>query len=187
MRALILLAVVVGLLLAVLKFLELRKQPGQRGGLGDAPVDDGDEAPSPDLPPYVPLPRLLTPAEAAFHQALTKAIEGPYMIMAQVQLSKLIAPKSGEPRWKAAQNKIDRKSADFVIVDANSWQPMLVIELNDWSHARTKRKERDAFVADALRQAGLKLLTYPAAQPFDIARISSEVMRTMLSQPAAAR
>ena len=48
---------------------------------------------------------------------------------------------------------------DFVLCDRISKEPQLVIELNDASHLRSERRERDEKVKCILERAGLPLLT----------------------------
>lgn len=45
-------------------------------------------------------------------------------------------------------------------------RPMLVIELDDTSHSRTRRKEHDRFLDDALAAAGFPLLRVTAQRPY---------------------
>ncbi|MFN9973673.1 MAG: DUF2726 domain-containing protein, partial [Phycisphaerae bacterium] len=117
--------------------------------------------------PYITRDALLTAAERSFFAALQTVCNGRSLIFVQVQLSKLIYPRSGVPRWQTYQNKIDRKSVDFVLVDPDSLKVQLVIELDDRSHERKSRQDRDDFVNRAIAAAGLKLLRVPAAASYN--------------------
>lgn len=55
-------------------------------------------------------------------------------------------------------HKIDRKHVDFLLCDPVTMRPMVGIELDDNSHQRPDRQERDAFVDQAFQAAGLPLL-----------------------------
>ncbi|MGH7244064.1 MAG: DUF2726 domain-containing protein, partial [Phycisphaerales bacterium] len=127
----------------------------------------GGSDPDPELDlinlPYLKRDALLRPGERAFFPALQQACATRSLIFAQVQLSKLIYPRSGIPKWQSYQNKIDRKSVDFVLCHPQTLAPQLIIELDDKSHTREDRQQRDDFVNRALQAAGIPLLRIPAA------------------------
>ena len=165
-------------LYAIVKVLE-RKQKVSRGEQAVA-QEDGPKA---EDAPYAAKVRLITETEARFFTALATSVTGPYVVLTQVPLGSLVTPLQGAKGWQSARNKIDRKTVDFVIVDARSWKPLLVVELNDWSHARASRKQRDLFVQNVFEQAGIRLMTYPATEPFNRAHIREEVMRVIAGPP----
>jgi len=47
-------------------------------------------------------------------------------------------------------------------------EPKLAIELDDKSHQRKDRQERDAFVDEVFRAAGLPLVHIPAAKGYQV-------------------
>lgn len=67
--------------------------------------------------------------------------------------------------------------ADFCIVDARSFEPLLVIELNDASHEREERKLRDEKVAAICADADLPLLTVPLDRSGNVRWLKSELRR----------
>jgi hypothetical protein len=86
---------------------------------------------------------------------------------------------------RAARNRIDRKHVDFVICDALTMRPVLGVELDDASHQRRDRVERDAFVDGLFSAAGLPLLHVKAARgypPQDL-RIAIDTKLGILSAP----
>lgn len=170
------LALIIGILWVLSRFLEARKPAAD----DDAATDTGDEP-----LPYIARDAMLTPAERSFFAALQTACNGRSLIFAQVQLSRLIYPRSGVPRWQTHQNKIDRKSADFVLVDPTTFKAQLVIELDDRSHERKARQDRDEFVNRALAAAGLKLLRVPAAANYNAQQLEATIRDTIRSTPAA--
>lgn len=125
--------------------------------------------------PYVSRDSLLRPGERAFLPALRQACGERSLIFAQVQLSKLIYPRAGIPKWQTYQNKIDRKSVDFVLCDPSTLRVQLVIELDDRTHTREDRKERDDFVNRALAAAGLKLLRIAAAASYRPGELEQQI------------
>ncbi len=63
---------------------------------------------------------------------------------------------------KSAYNRINRKHVDFVICEPKTMNPLFAIELDDSSHERADRVERDAFVDSVFEVAQLPLLHIPA-------------------------
>ena len=62
--------------------------------------------------------------------------------------------------------------ADFCIADAHTTEPLLLIELNDASHKRADRAERDRSVADICDAALLPLVTFTLDEAEDTAYVS---------------
>ena len=116
------------------------------------------EAKSKPLYRYTKRPFVMTPAERTCYQALVGAVGERYRIFSQVHLSTILDERIKGQLWKAALNHINRKSVDFVLCNKESLAPLLAIELDDWSHAREDRKERDREVERILTDSGLPLL-----------------------------
>ena len=123
-----------------------------------------------DAFPYQRAGALFTPAEAAFLHTLQSAI-GPedLLVFGKVRLADLLQPREGLPRQRFFQalNRITGKHADFVLVDRDTLQPLVAIELDDRSHARADRQARDRFVEGAFAAAGLPLLRFPVRRTKD--------------------
>jgi len=85
-----------------------------------------------------------------------------YSIHVKVRLADIINPKKNQARkdWYRKFMKITSKHVDFVLCDSNM-NVSLIIELDDWSHERQDRKDRDQFVNTALTDAGLRVLHTP--------------------------
>jgi very-short-patch-repair endonuclease len=100
----------------------------------------------------------MTKAERECYKALVQAVGNDYVVFAQVHLPTIIDEKIPGQDWRAARAHINRKSVDFVLCDKEYISPKLAIELDDWSHAREDRKERDTEVERLLDEAGMPLL-----------------------------
>jgi hypothetical protein len=103
---------------------------------------------------------LLTKNEYSFFQKLKPlAKKNNLTILCKIRLADLIEPIASYDKkdWYAAFNKIKSKHIDFALVDENMHVVML-IELEDQSHLKSDRMERDEFVNAALTQAGYPLL-----------------------------
>ena len=117
--------------------------------------------------PYRRKNYLLSKAERSFFGVLQTAVGQQYLIFAMVRLADLIyIPRGTESRQKHF-NRIKSKHIDFVLCDPQSVRPMLAIELDDSSHNRSDRQDRDEFVDAALDDAGLPLLRVPACAGYN--------------------
>lgn len=76
------------------------------------------------------------------------------IILPQVQLQSIF--KVYNKKDIAAFNKIKSKSIDFAVVD-NNYNYKLFIELDDYTHNRKDRIERDIFVNELFKEHELKL------------------------------
>lgn len=100
----------------------------------------------------------LTRAEHECFDALMAVVGNDYLIFAQVHLPTLIDNKVVGQNWRAAFRHINGKSVDFVLCDKAYISPKLAIELDDKTHERPERQERDKEVESILHEAGVPLL-----------------------------
>ncbi|HSE56844.1 MAG TPA: DUF2726 domain-containing protein [Candidatus Paceibacterota bacterium] len=70
-------------------------------------------------------------------------------------------------QWRTYRSRIDKKSVDFVLFDIETFTPHLVIELDDSSHDREERHERDLFVDAVLKKAGIRIEYVKNAYSYD--------------------
>ena len=56
------------------------------------------------------------------------------------------------------RNKVDRKHVDFLVCHPQTMKPLFGVELDDKSHSRSDRVERDVFVEKVFDAAGLPLV-----------------------------
>lgn len=122
--------------------------------------------------------QLLTKNEWNEYKKLKEyAAERGLIICPKVRLLDIIEPRKGEKDYLALRGKIQSKHVDFVLCD-QSMHIKAVLELDDNSHDRKDRKERDAFVDQILTSVGytvihtrgitettLDVLNKPAAEP----------------------
>ena len=101
---------------------------------------------------------LMTQAEHKCFNALEQAVGDVYYIFPQVHLPSILDHKIKGQNWRGAFSHINQKSVDFVLCDKIKLNPILAIELDDWSHALPERKERDGMVEQMLKDAKMPLL-----------------------------
>lgn len=116
--------------------------------------------------PYFSRQFLLSRGEMAFYRVLVRALPPGLMICPKVRLADLINCP-GDAWRQGYGGRIAGKHVDFVLADAGTLGIRMVIELDDRSHARTNRRERDVFVDRALEAAGIPILRVPAATQYD--------------------
>jgi very-short-patch-repair endonuclease len=155
-----------------------------QAALADQPRSDRP-APRSTPSPYAPIAQLLTPAERDFFAALQAAAPAGYQIFAQVRLAGLIQVKPQARRDKSHWWRIQAKCVDFVLCDARTTAPRLVIELDDSSHARADRQARDAFVDAVLADVGLPVLHVRWSRSYDRRDLAERIAgRLGLATPA---
>ena len=119
---------------------------------------------------------LMSRAEHEFFNVLVGAVENRYYIFPQVHLPTILDHKIPGQNWKGAFRHIDEKSVDFVICDKAYIKPLLVIELDDQTHEREDRKERDVEVGRILNDSGLPLLRFDNHGHFDMEEVKRLVL-----------
>lgn len=150
-----------------------------------ATVNESVRAGSPlptDLP-YLRKDWLFSQAERSFFGVLEQAvggIDGRLRIFAKVRLVDVLriakgTAKGGGNSYRAHFNRISNKHVDFVICSHDDIRPLLAIELDDSSHQREDRQERDGFLDAACKAAGLPLLRLPCKAGYNVSEIAAKV------------
>jgi hypothetical protein len=116
----------------------------------------------------------LSPAELAFYRVLEKAAAGQFTLSPKVNLADLFFVSRPHEN-QSFRNQIDRKHVDFLLCDPATMKPRCGIELDDSSHARRDRQERDALVDQVFAAAGLPLLRVPARAHYDAAELAASI------------
>ncbi len=117
--------------------------------------------------------RFLSGPEQELFYVLEDVLDGDkYAVFPQPALISVIQKKSG-----GGFNSELFRVADFVIVDAETTEPLLLIELNDKSHLRSDRAERDAKVAAICENADIDVLTIDIQDRLDAFFIKKQLKR----------
>ena len=128
---------------------------------------------------------LLTPAERTFFQALRTGVGDRWHIVTKVRLADLVAPLPGR-EWQAAWNRIAAKHVDFALCEPDTLRPRLVIELDDRSHRRPDRVERDAFVDRVFAEAALPILHVPVRRSYEPSGLAGQIAAIIATPPNGA-
>ena len=118
---------------------------------------------------------ILTPAEQLFFRHLKEAV--PYLgISLQVRLADVIKPDAlDQKEHYGAFAKIRSKHLDFVLYDPITFQIIAAIELDDSSHSRKDRIERDLFLNKAMEQASIPLHRFKAKAKYNADEIANQI------------
>ena len=101
---------------------------------------------------------LLTKNEWYEYKKLKRfANEKGLQVCPKVRLLDLVEPRKGAEHYKSLFYKIQAKHVDFLICDQDL-HIKAVVELDDNSHKKTDRQERDRFVDQVLTSCGYKVI-----------------------------
>lgn len=126
----------------------------------------------------------LSRAEQSFFHVLRDAVATEYLIFPKVGLADLVYPPRQEGQFGAWQ-RINRKHVDFVLCDPLTLRPRAALELDDRSHRRPDRLERDAFVEQVFADASLPLIRIPAQRTYHRQTIATLVAEAVAPQRVA--
>lgn len=105
---------------------------------------------------YIKKDYLLTQTELKFYKVLKQITDELNLVVCpQVTLYQIVHNKNFKDF-----NKIQNKSIDFVITEPNL-KIKLCIELDDYTHNRSKRIKRDEFINKLFSDLGIKLIRIP--------------------------
>lgn len=157
------LLIIIGVLLAVVAVIELLRGKGV------------------DLPKYRYKRKqfFMSRAEHECFEALMTAVGNEYHIFPQVHLPTIIDNKVKGQNWNAAFRHVSQKSVDFVLCNKRYIEPILAIELDDQTHNRQDRKDRDGEVERILKDAGLPLLRLENHGQFDPQELSKRISEVL--------
>lgn len=115
--------------------------------------------------PYGLRDDFLSAAEISLYHVLRTTLSPDVTIVIKPRLGDILFVRQPHIN-QAARNRIDRKHVDFLLCETASMKPRLVVELDDVSHQRKDRQERDEFVDSALKAACLPILHVRAARAY---------------------
>lgn len=121
---------------------------------------------------YVSRNSIMTQRESKFFRRLSEAFQTEYFIFPQVHLPALLDYRGNDQKKKwSAFLHINRKSVDYILCDKNTLQPICAIELDDWTHTRKSRIERDEEVERILSEARMPLIRIKDPEELDVERL----------------
>ena len=121
--------------------------------------------------------QILTNAEAEFYRFLVQLYGPQAIVCPKVRLLDLAKPKEGlrGRRFQVALNRVCAKHVDFVLLRTDDLVVFGVVELDDRTHEWKSRSERDGFVDDVLRQAGIPVCRVKVRRRYDLSEITAQL------------
>lgn len=125
-----------------------------------------------DYYPYRISDRFLSPSEHSFFLVTQKVLGSEFFVAPKVPLSEIFFITDHQD-YNTYWNRINRKRVDFLVCDAVSMKPRFAIELDDSSHNRQSRIERDDFVNNVFKAAGMPLVRVSAKNTYSTSELTT--------------
>lgn len=109
---------------------------------------------------YFAKPSLMSKTEGEFFAKLERIVRERYYIFPQVHLSAILDHRVKGQEWNYAFRHINGKSVDYVLCNKNTLEPTYAIELDDYTHDKADRRERDVEVERIFEAANLPLVRF---------------------------
>ena len=106
---------------------------------------------------YYAKPYVMTSRENKCFKILNEIFSSKWFVVPQVHLSALLDYRVKGQNWNAAFRHINGKSVDFVLIGKESYKVICVIELDDSTHSKPDRIERDVEIERMFKEAGIPL------------------------------
>ncbi len=129
--------------------------------------------------PYALSKRFLTEAEHSFYLVSKKVLGEHYMVCPQVSLSAVFLVTTKRHYWSAF-HRISQKRVDFIVCDATTMRILFGIELDDASHQRPDRIDRDVFVNTVFEMANLPLVRVKAKNAYSTGELEGVFSQALL-------
>jgi len=124
--------------------------------------------------PYRLRDDFLSPAEFSFYKVLSSLVGARLTIQSKVRLADIFFV--ARPNENVAYfNRIAQKHLDFLVCDSVTMKPLFGVELDDSSHKRNDRQERDEFLESVCKVAGLPLLRLPVQREYNSREIAAQI------------
>jgi very-short-patch-repair endonuclease len=154
-----------GCLTSLLRFFGWSKKKSSKMSRQTLPADE------PESFPYLLRDDFLSGAETSFYHVLNTIVSNHLVICPKVSLGDIFYVSRPDINV-SYYNKINRKHVDFLLCNPKSLKPMMAIELDDSSHGKPTRIERDQFVDEVFETAGLPLVHIPVRQSYQTQEIN---------------
>jgi very-short-patch-repair endonuclease len=130
--------------------------------------------------PYALRRAVMSPAERSFLGILEEVVDASqYYVFPQTPLASLVYVPRGNGSYLRHENRIRSKVVDFVLCTKDAVAPVLVIELDDSSHERDDRQERDAFVDSVMNKVRLPILHVKARRDYDPRTLAADASKAI--------
>jgi hypothetical protein len=164
-----------GCLTSFLRFFGWGKEKSPKISRQTLPADE------PEMLPYLLRDDFLSGAETSFYHLLKTIVSDHLVICPKISLADIFYVSRPDINV-AYYSKINRKHVDFLLCNPKSLKPMMAIELDDSSHGKPTRIERDQFVDEVFETAGLPLVHIPVRQSYHTREINDLLKAALLGR-----
>lgn len=126
---------------------------------------------------YEPKALLISKSEQLFYKAIKTAVPAGFFVFPQINLAAII-DRTDDARF---HNELFR-NVDFLITDED-FKPKLIIEINDQTHLKAERKERDEKVRKICEEAGIPIVKLWTSYGINIDYIENKIKEILGSLP----
>lgn len=127
------------------------------------------------IPNYKVKENFITDNELKLYKVLKKvAYELKFDLFTQVALNRILEVNNRR-KQQQLRNRIDKKSIDFVLYDEKTKKIVCCIELDDSTHEREERIERDLFLDKSCKNA-IKLIRIKVQKYYDYNEILNKII-----------
>jgi hypothetical protein len=133
----------------------------------------------PEILPFRVKDDFLSIAEASFYRVLKTIYGDKLLVFPKVSMGEIFFVSHPEVHYSYF-NRINQKRVDFLLCHPQTLKPLLAIELDDASHQRKEREERDEFVNQVFQDAGLPLLHIQAQTSYDTHLLDEQIKMVIL-------
>lgn len=120
---------------------------------------------------------IMTYTEKRFYKIFKSILKEDYIIIPQLSLNSII--RKNHNNYYKRQNELNR-TIDFGILKKDTFELLLLIEINDETHNRdNKRKIRDMKVNELCNKVGYKIIRFWLNKPNEYAYIKSRLYENL--------
>lgn len=128
---------------------------------------------------YKDVDSILTKAELKFYDTLYDVCNDlDVTLFTKVRVADIVKVKNKD-NYFTYFNKISSKHIDFVLCDNATLKPLVCLELDDRSHYRKDRMERDKFINEVLSSIGYEVVHIPCKYKYDKEDVKLELQNAL--------
>ena len=127
-----------------------------------------------EILPYRLRDDFLSPAELSFYRVLLSVTGNRVVVFTKVRLADIFFVSRPNEN-KLFFNRISQRHVDFLLCQFDTATPIIGIELDDSSHNRSNRKERDEFVDKVFEVAKLPLIHIVAQRDYNTRELEIQI------------
>ncbi|EKA5635731.1 DUF2726 domain-containing protein [Vibrio navarrensis] len=116
---------------------------------------------------------VLRSQEVAFFNALKTAVGDHGVVFSKVNMSSVIAPRDivSKKQLFIASNKISRSHFDYLICDPRTFEPRVVIELDNGKELNKSKVEREKLLMQVCKSANIPLIGTSVKHSYQVGRL----------------